>query len=467
MKIVAFSINPLYRDHVMGGAPKHLQSIALHLGELGHQVTVLATRREDSAEPFRWHEHVTVLPVLPFHQPFPQPYAVPAYDLATVLQEVGEHLRAADRFYMHDGEFLFPYAYRQVPTVVSLRDNVYPETLQGAFLFQGDRLILISEYARQYVLHTAGRFFPDYAQRSVVIHNGLDWRHFKPTPAREILDIIPVQPGAYPIVLHPHRPEASKGIRETLAVVDQLVHEYGFSDLKVLVPKWLDFDLDRSLREFYDSIQADIASRDLTEHVIFHDWIPQSLMPQYYSLGSVTLALGHFVESFGNAVYESLGCGTPAIPVRIASHRELLPETLIDKVDYGDIDSAARIAAPIIREKRRTAPETLDYLHEHYSVERQQAAYAEAILNARLHGELRYQLRPLEASTRFGLAPWCYRSPRGLYHDFRVEYTQSTALDQLLAAYPEGFSLAMATLRGVAADQVMDWYRAGFLVPLY
>ncbi len=95
MKIVAFSINPLFPDHVMGGAPKHLQSIALHLGELGHQVTVLATRREDSAVPFRWHENVEVRPVLPFHQPFPQPYGIPAYAMAAILQDVGEALLEA------------------------------------------------------------------------------------------------------------------------------------------------------------------------------------------------------------------------------------------------------------------------------------------------------------------------------------------------------------------------------------
>ena len=68
-------------------------------------------------------------------------------------------------------------------------------------------------------------------------------------------------------------------------------------------------------------------------------------MPEYYSLGGVTLALGHFVESFGNTVYESLGCGTPAIVARISSHRELLPESLVDKVDFGDHDTAPAIAA--------------------------------------------------------------------------------------------------------------------------
>ena len=36
MKIVMFSINPLFPDKVTGGASKHLYHIARHLGELGH-----------------------------------------------------------------------------------------------------------------------------------------------------------------------------------------------------------------------------------------------------------------------------------------------------------------------------------------------------------------------------------------------------------------------------------------------
>ena len=463
MKIVAFSINPLFRDQVMGGAPKHLQSVAIHLGELGHQVTVLATQRSDSDQPFKWHENVEVLPLLRFHQPFPGPYAVPAYDLAAIVQDVGEHLQNADRFYMHDGEFLFPFAYQDVPTVVSLRDNVYPETLQGSFLFSGDRLILISEYQRQYFLHTAGRFFPDYASRTTVIHNGLDWDHFKPTTPDNILDIVPVETGAYPIVLHPHRPEATKGIHQTIAVVDLLVHQHNFSDLKVLVPKWLDFDRSRELREEYEALQHEIMRRGLTDNVIFHDWIPQTLIPEYYSLGSVTLALGSFVESFGNAVYESLGCGTPAIPVRISSHRELLPENLVDKVDYDDITGAAEIAAGIIREGRRTSPRTLTYLHEHYGVKKQRAAYADVILNAQHAEPLRYQLKPITEETQFKLAPWCYHAQNGIYHDFRTNYVQSTVLDHLLSL--PALTIHSAQTEGIDRETVMQWYRDGYIVP--
>ncbi len=465
MKVVAFSINPLFPGKVMGGAPKHLQNIVIHLGENGHDVVVLCAWREDTPEPFHWHGRVQVLPILQFKQPFPQPYAVPAYQIANIIQDVGEHLQAADRFYMHDGEFLFPYGYQHVPTVVSLRDNVYPETLLGGFLFQGHRLIVISAYARDYFLQTVGRFFPDMAERIQVIHNGLDWERFQPTPPRRILEMIPINPAQDVIVLHPHRPESSKGIRETIAVVDLLVNEYGIQNLKTLVPRWLDLKLSPDLRQFYDEIQQEIHDRGLDENFVFHEWVPQELMPEYYSLGRVTLALGHFVESFGNAVYESFGCGTPAVASRISSHRELLPEHLAYKVDYGDIQGAAALAAAIIQENRRTSPQTLAYLHTHYGVQQQLEQYAHAILGAQLVEPLRYQLQPITAHTRFQLPVWCYRAERGIYHDFLARFRSLAALNALLDRYPDGFTWLDAAQAGISQAEMMAWYREGYLYP--
>jgi hypothetical protein len=190
-------------------------------------------------------------------------------------------------------------------------------------------------------------------------------------------------------------------------------------------------------------------------------------MPQYYSLGDVTLALGSFVESFGNSVYESLGCGTPSIPARISSHRELLPEHLIDKVDFNDIESAARIAAEIIQSKRRTSAETMAYLHEHYSVHQQRAAYADVILNASQRGGLQYVHPTLNAETRYKLPIWCYPSQtRGIYHDFRMDYFQSETFNALIAAYPHGFTIAEALTHDIDQDQIETWYREGYLTPV-
>lgn len=462
-----FSITPLFPKHDMGGGQKHLRNIALHLAERGHDITLLSTRRADTREPFQWHERARVLPILRFRQPFPAPYDTPAYNIAAIMQDVGEHMQRADRFYIHDGEFVFPYAYRDTPTVVGLRDNVYPETIQGAFHFEGHRLIVISEYARQFFLQTVGRFFPELPGRMKVIRNSIDWARFQPTEPERILALLPkVDPERHAIVLHPHRPEDSKGIWQTIEVTDRLVHQYNFGNLRVLVPVWLGVKDDPGVQNLYDRVRREIDARRLTKYFVFHDWVPVELLPEYYSLGGVTLSLGHFVESFGNAVYESLSCGTPSIVARISTHRELLPENLIDKVDFGDHDEAARIAAEILREERRTSPATLDYLHANFRLEDQLNGYAETILTAETAPPMHYRFVPIDESTRFNLPIWCYRAgAKGIYHDFLVTYLQDAALEGLLDAYPNGFTYGAAAAQGVERDQVMAWYRDGYLVP--
>ncbi|NDJ61904.1 MAG: glycosyltransferase family 4 protein [Chloroflexi bacterium] len=467
MKILMFSITPLFPDYDMGGGQKHLRTVAIHLAELGHEVVILCTRRPDTRTPFHWHARARVLPILQFKQPFPGPYDTPAYNIAAVIQDVAEHMQSADRFYIHDGEFVFPYAYRGIPTVVSLRDNVYPETIQGAFHFEGHSLIVISQYAHDFFQYTVGRFFPDLPNRMRVIRNGIDWTRFQPTPTDRIRERIPVDPARDAIILHPHRPEASKGMFQTLAVIERLVKQHGITNVKTLVPRWLNVGGDPGVAAFYAEVEAAIAARGLGDHVVFHEWVPVDLLPAYYSLGAVSLALGNFVESFGNAVYESLGCGTPSIVARISSHREILPEHLVDKVDYGDVETAAQMAADIIRSGRRTPQATLDYLHEHYGTERQLAAYADAILNAAVAEPLPYRFTPIDAATRFRLAPWCYVSAaRGIYHDYLADYYTSAALTALIGAHPDGFTTQNAADQGVPADQVEMWWRDGYTVPL-
>lgn len=468
MRVVMFSINPLFPDAVMGGAPKHLRNIAVHMGQRGHDVTVLCTRAEGSTEPFRWHEKVEVRPQLRFHQPFPQPYAVPAYDLANALQDVGDVLQEADCFYMHDGEFLFPYSYKDVPTIISLRDNVYPETILGGFLFQAHKLVLISEASRGYYVNTVGRFFPGFEERVVIIDNGLDWETFKPTPPKSIYDYVDVPRHTQrPILLHPHRPEPAKGIMQTLSVAAKLVHTHGFDDLLVLAPRWHTAQASTELREFYAAIEREITELRLQDHVILHGWIPQELMPEYYSLGTATLSLGSFVESFGNAVYESMGCGTPSVAARVSTHRDLVPDDLLFKVDYGDSDRAAQIVANLLRDGWPQRAAARAYLQTHYSIDRQLNAYAEVIENAEVAEPLIYRHPTMGVTTRYRLAPWCYISPeRGIYHDYEAAYLNHAGLLRLVAENAAaGFTVQDAAPALTPAD-VDELYRRGFLIPV-
>ncbi len=464
MHIVMFSITPLFPDHDMGGAQKHLRAIALHLAEAGHQITLLCTQRTDTHTPFRWHENALVKPILPFKQPFPHPYDTGAHNLAVITQTIGDHLSDADRFYIHDGEWTFSFSYPHIPTVASLRDNVYPETAQGAFQFRGQTLVVPAEYSRKFYLQTAGRFFPELADRMKVIPNGMNWNRYRYTEPHRILDLIPVDPAQHAIVIHPHRPEASKGAWQTLDVAQRLVRDDGVSNLRVLMPKWIGFANDAGVNAFYDQLEAEIAARGLSEHFILHPWITGDLIGEYFSLGRVTLVLGNFIEAFGNTAYESLGCGTPAIIARVSSQRDILPDSLVDKVDYGDTATAAALAAEIIRTGRRTSDATMNYLHTHYRVESQLATYAETILNAQVIDPPRYVYTPISEGTRFLLPVWCYRGAGGIYHDYRADYTRDEALERLIDAYPDGFTFADAG--DVSRDQVMAWYRAGLVVPI-
>lgn len=457
-----FSMTPLFADKNMGGAQKQLKRVALHLGALGHDVTLLATRRADSDAPFDWAARVHIVPIFRFKQPFPEPYATPPYNIAAAIQDLGDWLDDADVFYLHDGGFMFPYAYAHIPTVVSFRSVIFSETLQSAFLFRGDELILISEHQAGVMQHTVGRFFPGYRERLHIIHNGLDWSIYQPTPPDAILQHIPVDAND-DLVLYPHRPERPKGIQQTIEVVDQLVHRYGLNRVRALVPRWIDVDLADDVRAFYDGLQRDIDRRGLREHFVFHEWVPEDLLPQFYSMGRVTLCLGSYVETFGNVAYESLACGTPAVVARVGPNRDLLPEGLVDLVDYGDVDTAARLAADIIRQRKRTPNATLDYLRANFALEQMVSAYADLILNARSKPALAYQYQPLDDATVFRLAPWCYSAATGIYHDFLATYTDDPALQAAITAHPDGFTTAQS---GTTQDQMMAWYREGYLVPV-
>lgn len=465
MRIVMISINPVFPDRVIGGSTKHLRNVAIRLGEMGHDVTILCTEREDTA-PFAWRDNVRVRPIIQLKQPFPQPYEIAGHRMAYNIRQIAAELATADRYYLHDGEFLFPPLMRPLPTVVSLRDNVYPETMLGSFLFNADALITIADYSRRVVLDGPGQIIPELAARTVAVPNGIDFNHYRPLTPGAVYDYLDFDPAAHTVLLHPHRPEPSKGLDRTIAVADRLVHRYGIGDLKVLVPRWFDADRTAEDRRVTDGVLSEIAARGLNDHFAFHGWVPQSLMPELYNIGDVTLALGYFVEAFGNTPYESLACGTPAVVARVATHRTLLPDDLLDKVHYGDDDDAARLVAQIVRERPQANPATLAYLRRHYDVEQQLQGYADVILNASKLPPVTYRLAAVGPETCYRLAAWCYEWGNALfYHDYRAEHVALPQLSALLAERPAGFSAADAAQHGVDAATLHGWYKDGYVVP--
>jgi len=461
-----FSINPIYPKLVTGGASKHLHNIAGQLGRLGHSVTVLCTRAKGSSEPFLWQEGVWVEPSLTFKQPFPDPYAISAGDLAFICDSISKHLNDSDRFYMHDGELLLPFLHSDIPTIISYRDNVYPESILGSFISGGDQIIAVPNYSADVIRFSVGRIFPQINNRIQVIPNGIDFDLFHPTDTNSLLKVIPVDPSQDAIILHPHRPEEGKGLMQTLKVSEILVKKYGVENLKVLVPEWIPEMASNTEKIFYEQFQDYLSQMKMSDHFIFHSWLPQSMMPAYYSLGRVTLCLGTLVEAFGNVAYESLACGTPSIVAKVGVHRSMLPDNLIYKVDYDDADTSALITLNILKSNEKYTDERIELIKPFFDLDVQMTQYNNLIIHCKKMQPSDFDPILVERNTEFVLAPWCYLGKNGIYHDFRSQYCQDPLLIKLVKENKIAIKLEDVNSLGGNWEHLYSWYRDTYLVPL-
>jgi glycosyltransferase involved in cell wall biosynthesis len=465
MKIIMFSINPIFPDRVTGGASKHLFNISHHLGGLGHRVEILCAEPEERLLPFNWSENVQVFPILPFNIPFPQPYNISGPDLALIIQKLSEKLNDADRFYIHDGEFLIPDVYQSIPTVASFRDNIYPESVMGSFIGKVDEIICVSEFSASVIKNTAGRFFPDLYNRIHQVNNGVDFDKFQPVDSKQLADELDVNIQEERLLLHPHRPEPGKGLPETIMVVDRLVHQQGLSNIKVLIPEWIDSMVSASDSGFYNAMMHLMQDLDVREHFKFIPWLPIQRMPELYSLGEVTLCLGNIVEAFGNVAYESMACGTPSIVARVGVHRSLMPDDLISKVHFGDIESAAKKIMMILDGKGQVNEEALTHLRSKMDFDRQVGDYADIILSCRKRERLQFSFSAFDEDRDYTLAPWCYIHDNQIYHDFRGSFESAAQLTELLLD-SRTINRVKAMEAGVSLETWEDWIDHTWIVPV-
>lgn len=466
MKILMFSINPLYKSYVTGGASKHIKNISAFLGQSGHEVTILCTRSETNADPFVWSENVLVKPILPYKQPFPSPYSITAGDLAFICETVNFHLDGSDKFYIHDGEFLLPFLHEKIPTIISYRDNVYPESILGSFISNGDQIIAVSRYSSDVIKFTAGRLFPELEDRITIIPNGIDFDRFKPTRTQEIAKKLGVDISKDVVILHPHRPEIGKGLIQTIRVVELLLRKYKLSNVKVLVPEWISEMASPEDRSFYKQIESHLDQTGLRDHFIFHSWLSQELMPAYYSLGNLTLCLGSFVEAFGNVAYESLACGTPSIVARVGVHRTMLPDELTHKVDYDDIDTAAEIAYQIIKTHQKMSKDEIDNIKPYFSLEKQCKGYLHIIENCKKEKKMDCLPIKLDINTTYKLAPWCSIGNKGIYHDFRNKYYDDPLLLKTFKTQGQYIKNIDLAILGGGETVISNWYQETIIVPV-
>jgi len=464
MKIAVFSINPIYPEVVTGGASKHLFHIARHLGEQGHEVEIFCAQAEQSNQPFFWSERVHVSPCLPFHLPFPQPYAVSGPDLALITQRLRAGLRNADRFYIHDGEWLVSDVYQDIPTVSSFRDNIYPESVLGSFVTKADDIICVSPFSAAVIKHSAGSFYPDLKKRINQVNNGIDFSQFLPKDPNPLAEALGVDPKREVILLHPHRPEPGKGLSETIHVVGRLINQAGLTNLRVLVPDWISEMVSGWERDYQTEMLHLMQDLGVRDHFQFIPWLPNERMPELYSLGHVTLCLGSIVEAFGNVAYESLACGTPSIVARIGVHRTLMPDHLIAKVHFGDTETATAKVLDIVRDHPQVKPETMRFLREQLDFQRQVSAYSEIIENCAKRVPLNFRYSEPTSAQPYQLAPWCYLHEDWVFHDFRGIFEPAEDLAKLFQKQA-AISKDEAINAGIPRKQWQSWLDSTYLVP--
>ena len=460
-----FSINPLYPDRVTGGASKNLFSIACHLGSLCHQVDILCAKTKNSLAQFELCDGVTVYSILPFHLPFPQPYAIGGPELALIAARISEALKNADRFYIHDGEWLIPDVYQEIPTTISFRDNIYPESVLGSFIGKADDVICVSAYSRSVIEYTAGQFFPGLRERIHLVNNGIDLDQFQPSPNADLAKELGLDPQHQFILLHPHRPEPGKGLSETIRVANRLVHRHGVQNLRVLIPEWIGEMVSDGEINFYNRMKQMMVDLDVVDHIQFIRWMRIDEMPKFYSLADVTLCLGNIVEAFGNVAYESLACGTPSIVARAGVHRTLLPEELVDKVHYGDIDDAVQRVMAYFKGKKKPLKPIRAYLKSELNYDKQVESYARIISQSQKREQLKFSPLQPALNQAFMLAPWCYFDGERIYHDFRGGFENSKILAKLIND-KEKFTKQEAIQTGVSSELCNEWIELTYIVPV-
>ena len=265
MRILIFSLAPIFAEAVHGGSQRILAAIAKHLGERGNDVTILCTQRPDLPEHFEIYNRVTVKPILQFKPIYPEPYYTAPYNLAGIITTIAAELGRHDRFYIHDSELAYQFLCEGIPTVWSFRDFVYPDTLACGLSFQRDRLILSSQYLEQCVLGTMGRYFPDIGSRVVMIPNGIDLDYFNPIRTLRP-PFLNVDPDAF-VMLCPHRPDPKKGLEYAVQLLARISSHSTFRNRPpyLFIPQWIDSRIAESQPHYYQDAYHHLAALAATE----------------------------------------------------------------------------------------------------------------------------------------------------------------------------------------------------------
>ncbi len=463
MKILISFLPSVFPIHNHGGSTKILKEIALYLAERGDTITIVCNQRSDNKKVFKLHRNITVMPIFRFRETYPNPYNTTPYNLAANEDILYRLSLKHDILFIFDTDFIFTDMFKHLPLLYSLRDYIYPEALQGAFLIRRGDVIVNSQFVKDSFLATAGRFYPALKSRVHLIPNGIDTDRFSKKPYSKLKKVIKISQNDGPILLYPHRPGVEKGIYEALALTEKLVKNYGLKHSKLLVPRGVDEIINPQVGVFYDNVIAEAKKKKILTNILFHPWISPELMPEYYSLGTVTLCLGNIVEAFSNAALESLACGTPVVAAKVASYRTILPDEYIYKIAQGDTEAAAKTIVSLLKNKnRQDMKKAGEFIKKKFNIETMCRRYRELLHGQKIKPAAEFNLSAtdIRETDTFRLPPWSCLTSKGIYNDYTKIYDKNKTLLSLFKTLRKDFfNLKEAKSHGldkIKINQLLD-----------
>jgi glycosyltransferase involved in cell wall biosynthesis len=167
-----------------------------------------------------------------------------------------------------------------------------------------DAVVVNTEYMRGNV----AVWYGIGTQKIVVIPNGVDIRRFSSSNDGSILD-------GDPRILYVGALTWTKGIDVLFRAVARLKSE---------LPR-MRVHLVGSMASIPRELQLLARKEGIDEEIVFHGWVPHSVLPRYYGSADVCVFPSR-LESFGLVILEAMASRVPIVASNIPSFREILSE---------------------------------------------------------------------------------------------------------------------------------------------
>jgi len=214
----------------------------------------------------------------------------------------------------------------------NLRDRFYLN-LDYKGIAKAAKIIAISHATKNDLMHYLG--IPE--ERISVVYLGVDHRLFRPVPRRIFND---------PYILFVGSEHPQKNLTGLVKAFNQLKREPRFKELKLVkVGKAgsQEADFRRQTMETIDAL-------DISQEVIFADFVPEADLPAYYS-GAEVFVLPSLYEGFGFPPLEAMACGCPVITSNTSSLPEVVGEAGIMVNPY-DTDSLVKAMRQVLTDAK-------------------------------------------------------------------------------------------------------------------